>query len=69
MKKLYIIETFYILRLYGHCLFSAFAQNRELAKRENLGNKLFEEFQNSSNEVLPRVWWHWMTGNVTKDGI
>ncbi|WP_346860836.1 glycosyl hydrolase [uncultured Draconibacterium sp.] len=32
---------------------------------ENLSN----EFQNPPNSARPRVWWHWMNGNVTKDGI
>ena len=26
-------------------------------------------FQNPPNEARPRVWWHWMNGNITKDGI
>lgn len=27
------------------------------------------EFQNPPNSARPRVWWHWMNGNVTLDGI
>jgi hypothetical protein len=27
------------------------------------------QFQNPPNSARPRVWWHWMNGNVTKDGI
>jgi len=30
---------------------------------------LHEAFQNPPNAARPRVWWHWMNGNVTKDGI
>ena len=26
-------------------------------------------FQTPPNEAKPRVWWHWMNGNVTKEGI
>ncbi|MGA0559272.1 glycosyl hydrolase [Larkinella sp. VNQ87] len=26
-------------------------------------------FQNPPNAARPRVWWHWMNGNITKDGI
>ena len=26
-------------------------------------------FQNPPQEARPRVWWHWMNGNVTRDGI
>jgi hypothetical protein len=27
------------------------------------------QFQNPPNSAKPRVWWHWMNGNITKDGI
>ena len=30
---------------------------------------LLAGFQDPPNEARPRVWWHWMHGNVTKDGI
>lgn len=30
---------------------------------------LAEAFQNLPAEARPRVWWHWMNGNITKDGI
>ncbi|BEV02524.1 glycosyl hydrolase [Novosphingobium olei] len=30
---------------------------------------LEQEFQDPPMEARPRVWWHWMNGNVTKDGI
>lgn len=33
------------------------------------GNVNFTEFQNPGNEARPRVWWHWMNGNITEDGI
>ena len=26
-------------------------------------------FQNPPSSARPRVWWHWMNGNITKDGI
>src|SRR5436189_4867987 len=26
-------------------------------------------FQNPPQSAHPRVWWHWMNGNITKDGI
>lgn len=26
-------------------------------------------FQNPPNAARPRVWWHWMNGNITKEGI
>jgi hypothetical protein len=32
-------------------------------------NDLLTNFQNPPNAARPRVWWHWMNGNVTKHGI
>ena len=32
-------------------------------------SSLFQQFQNPPNAAKPRVWWHWMNGNVTKEGI
>jgi hypothetical protein len=31
--------------------------------------ELLSGFQNPDNAAKPRVWWHWMNGNITKDGI
>ncbi|GAB3712906.1 hypothetical protein GCM10027592_51750 [Spirosoma flavus] len=28
-----------------------------------------QQFMNPPNSAKPRVWWHWMNGNITKDGI
>ncbi len=30
---------------------------------------LFQNFRNPPDSAKPRVWWHWMSGNVTRDGI
>jgi len=30
---------------------------------------LYREFMNPDASARPRVWWHWMNGNVTADGI
>jgi alpha-L-rhamnosidase/Glycosyl hydrolases family 2, sugar binding domain len=32
-------------------------------------NTLKQNFQTPPNAAQPRVWWHWMNGNITKDGI
>ncbi len=34
-----------------------------------LADDLADGFQNPPQSARPRVWWHWMNGNVTKDGI
>ena len=33
------------------------------------GDALLQGFQNPPDSAKPRVWWHWMSGNITKDGI
>lgn len=32
-------------------------------------DSLYINFQTPPNRAMPRVWWHWMNGNITKDGI
>ena len=32
-------------------------------------DSLHQAFLNPPNAAQPRVWWHWMNGNITKDGI
>ncbi len=40
---------------------TVFAQNAE--------DSLKMGFENPPNAARPRVWWHWMNGNIAKDGI
>src|SRR5580704_10871952 len=40
---------------------SSFAQNAPAS--------LEDGFKNPPNSATPRVWWHWMNGNITKEGI
>ena len=30
---------------------------------------LMRDFLNPPESAWPRVWWHWMNGNITKEGI
>ena len=41
--------------------FSSYAQNSS--------NTLLNGFITPPDAAKPRVWWHWMNGNITKDGI
>ncbi len=34
-----------------------------------LADDLEDGFRNPPQSARPRVWWHWMNGNITKDGI
>jgi hypothetical protein len=36
---------------------------------ENPADPLLCGFQNPPDSAKPRVWWHWMNGNITKEGI
>jgi len=36
---------------------------------QNAGDALERGFKNPPDSAKPRVWWHWMNGNITKDGI
>jgi len=36
---------------------------------QDSGDALERGFRNPPESAKPRVWWHWMNGNVTKDGI
>lgn len=43
---------------------SAAAQSREVPN-----DSLYKGFVHPDNTARPRVWWHWINGNITKDGI
>ncbi len=40
-----------------------------VARAQNTGDALERGFQNPPDSAKPRVWWHWMNGNITKEGI
>ncbi len=39
------------------------------APSEDYGTQLEQSFLTPPDGAKPRVWWHWMNGNVTKEGI
>ena len=41
----------------------------ELCAARAHADDLREGFQSPPSSARPRTWWHWMNGNVTKDGI
>jgi len=44
----------------------------EAQEKENtlyIQNEMMREFSNPPNSARPRVWWHWMNGNITQQGI
>jgi hypothetical protein len=36
---------------------------------QNTGDPLLNGFENPPQSARPRVWWHWMNGNITREGI
>ena len=40
-----------------------------IVSAQNSGDALLRGFQNPPDSAKPRVWWHWMSGNITKEGI
>ncbi len=39
------------------------------AQTQTSAPSLEDQFRDPPNSARPRVWWHWMNGNITKDGI
>ena len=40
-----------------------------LASAQKATDALKSGFENPPQEARPRVWWHWMNGNITQEGI
>lgn len=59
MKKLFTISVLLLLYI------GASAQQ----KNQSSQNSLYNNFLNPPQSAKPRVWWHWMNGNITKEGI
>jgi hypothetical protein len=36
---------------------------------QSTGDALLRGFQNPPDSARPRVWWHWMSGNISREGI
>ena len=56
---------------YGLLIFLSFGifQSCSNSKEPKTVDKLEAGFKNPPQSAKPRVWWHWMNGNVTKEGI
>jgi hypothetical protein len=56
--KTNLLKPFYLSVFLLFCLVNVQAQTT-----------LKQDFQTPPNSAKPRVWWHWMNGNISKDGI
>jgi hypothetical protein len=57
MKKIFLLSALALLSIAA------------IAQTGASNDTLFKNFQTPPNTAKPRVWWHWMNGNITKDGI
>lgn len=51
------------------CLASSAGHAQQVATTVGSDDALLAEFRDPPQSARPRVWWHWMNGNVTIDGI
>ncbi len=63
------MTTFPILRKFGLAIVVATALGSSIALGQSTGDSLEQGFQTPPDTAKPRVWWHWMNGNITKEGI
>ncbi len=70
MKKLLfkLNRYFYLLSIFFVGVLSQQCNEPQVSTKQTRSN-LEENFISPPNESKPRVWWHWMNGNVTKEGI
>ena len=59
--RIWSIASLALLGLVAGTTPSTFSQNAVVS--------LEDGFKNPPNSARPRVWWHWMNGNITKEGI
>ncbi|MFX0555414.1 glycosyl hydrolase [Maribacter sp. CXY002] len=62
-------ENIFWTTLFLFGLFASCEEKSETQETSLNAEELLQNFQNPPNEAKPRVWWHWMNGNVTKNGI
>ncbi|MBN2321372.1 MAG: discoidin domain-containing protein [Acidobacteria bacterium] len=62
MKKRFFLNVGFIV-----IILLTFSQCKN--KDQNYGTDLEAGFLNPPASAKPRVWWHWMNGNITRDGI
>lgn len=58
-------------RLHGKSFVAVllFASVLAVAKGQSAPDPLKTGFENPPDSARPRVWWHWMNGNISKEGI
>jgi hypothetical protein len=54
---------------FGGALFVAVVLGMIAGLAQGPADPVLRGFQDPPSSARPRVWWHWMNGNITKDGI
>jgi len=54
-----------LLSLFGSLLITIIS----FSQVSHSADSLYKNFNTPPSSARPRVWWHWMNGNITKDGI
>ena len=67
MRKFYLLLSAAVVLL-AAIIFTGCASGSGAVSEKELST-LQEGFANPPREARPYVWWHWMNGNITKDGI
>jgi (4-O-methyl)-D-glucuronate---lignin esterase len=68
-KNKIIAAIFRQMLFFSLCNFAVFAGLASADERSIPADTLAAEFSNPPNDARPRVWWHWISGNITKEGI
>jgi hypothetical protein len=63
-SNLSFMKRFLLLTVLTVTSFISFAQTNNSSN-----DSLYKNFLTPPDAAKPRVWWHWMNGNITKDGI
>jgi hypothetical protein len=66
-KSLFLAPAAVLALIPGFNNAIALAQNP--ADQSASHDSLKAGFENPPNSARPRVWWHWMNGNITQEGI
>jgi hypothetical protein len=63
MKTPFALRKVAVVALFGALVVPA------MAPAQNSADPLEQGFLSPPSSARPRVWWHWMSGNITQEGI
>jgi hypothetical protein len=58
------MKRYFLLSLLMITVADCFSQTNNISN-----DSLYKNFLTPPDAAKPRVWWHWMNGNISKDGI